>query len=169
MDVGILLVSEPNAVPSSDNWFSSKDGNAAIFCDPNFTRRCQLIKQGLNFVAAGSKRFNSILDELSLVLSNRVDKLIIGGDFNAKVCLWGASHTDGRGRLISIWAAERDLRVANTGNKPTCVRVQGSSIVDLTWVSSDILPFTSNWQVEEEVESLSDHLFISFALSTSRQ
>lgn len=52
MDVGILLVSEPNAVPSSDNWFSSKDGNAAIFCDPNCTRRrCQLIKQGLNFVA----------------------------------------------------------------------------------------------------------------------
>ncbi|KMQ82502.1 reverse transcriptase [Lasius niger] len=78
------------------------------------------------------------------------------------------SHTDGRGRLISIWAAERDLRVANIGNSPTCVRAQGSSIVDLTWISSDILPFVNDWRVEEEVESLSDHLFISFALSTSR-
>ncbi|KMQ91209.1 gag-pol polyprotein [Lasius niger] len=115
---------------------------------------------GLCF-SMGLRDFNSILDDLSLALSNRVDKLIIGGDFNAKACLWGASHTDGRGRLTSIWAAERDLRVANVGNRPTCIRAQGSSIVDLTWVSSDILPFIRNWQVEEETESLSDHLYIS--------
>ncbi|KMQ84870.1 reverse transcriptase, partial [Lasius niger] len=184
-DVGVLLVSEPYSVPGSDNWFASRDGLAAIYCDANFTRRrCLLVKQGRNFVAVGCgdylfisvyvsprlglRDFNSILDEISLVLSNRVDKLVIGGDFNAKACLWGALRTDGRGRLISIWAAERDLRVANTGNRPTCVRAQGTSIVDITWVSSDILPFVKDWRVEEELESLSDHLFIAFALSTSR-
>ncbi|KMQ88952.1 reverse transcriptase [Lasius niger] len=184
-DVGVLLVSEPYSVPGSDNWFASGDGLASIYCDANFTRRrCLLVKQGRNFVAVGCgdylfisvyvsprlglRDFNSILDEISLVLSNRVDRLVIEGDFNAKACLWGASRTNGRGRLMSIWAAERDLRLANIGNNPTCVRAQGSSIVDITWVSSDILPFVKDWRVEEEIESLSDHLFIAFALSTSR-
>ncbi|KAL6416661.1 hypothetical protein ACFW04_013267 [Cataglyphis niger] len=54
----------------------------------------------------------------------------------------------------------------NQGDKPTCVRPQGSSIVDLTWTSPDLIRFVRNWRVEGEVESLSDHLYISFELST---
>lgn len=92
-DAGLLLVSEPNTVPRSDNWFSSKNKKTAIYCDLNLTRmRCQLVKQGLNFVVVqcgpylimsvyispslGLRDFNSILDEFSLVLSGRVGKLI---------------------------------------------------------------------------------------------
>ncbi|KMQ82644.1 reverse transcriptase [Lasius niger] len=94
--------------------------------------------------------------------------LIVGGDFNAKSVLWGARNTDGRGRLLASWAAERDLRVANVGNRPTCVRPQETSVVDITWVSPDLLPFIGDWRVEEGIESLSDHLYISFSLGTTQ-
>ncbi|EFN65109.1 hypothetical protein EAG_13721, partial [Camponotus floridanus] len=72
-------------------------------------------------------------------------------DFNAKSPLWGANSLDGRGVLLSGWAAERDLRIVNVGNIPTCVRPQGgTSIVDLTWSSPDILLLIDEWRVMED-------------------
>lgn len=106
--------------------------------------------------------FNNLLDELSDALSYRVNKIIFGGDFNAKANLWGSNSTDKKEFLLTKWAAERDLRIANLGEKPTCVRPQGSSIVDLTWVSPDLVQCIRDWRVEDEVESLSDHLYIVF-------
>lgn len=97
-------------------------------------------------------------------LSYRVDKVILGGDFNAKASLWGFRLTNKKGTLLIKWTVEKDLRIVNVGNKPTCVRPQGSSIVDLTWASPDLVPYIRNWQVEEEVESLSDHLYITFSI-----
>lgn len=108
----------------------SGDGKAAIYCDLNLLRmRCQLAKRGLRFVAIycgpylivstyvtpsiGLRDFNTFLDELSGALIDRADKIIIGGDFNAKSCLWGSRNNDRRGMLLSSWAAERDLRTAN--------------------------------------------------------
>lgn len=146
--------------------------------------RCRLARQDAKYIAIycrsylmvsvyissniGIRDFNNALDELSGALSNRVDKLIIGGDFNAKSFLWGSQRTDGRGLLLTRWAAERDLRIVNVGNTPTCVRPQGLSIIDITWTSPDLLSFIRDWRVEEEIESLSDHLYISFVLSTAR-
>ncbi|KMQ95342.1 reverse transcriptase [Lasius niger] len=54
----------------------------------------------------------------------------------------------------------------NVGLTPTCVRPQGSSIVDLTWASPDTMSFIEEWKVREDLESLSDHLYISFKLRT---
>ncbi|XP_029673046.1 uncharacterized protein LOC115241425 [Formica exsecta] len=114
------------------------------------------------------REFNSILDELTVVLSHRTNKIIIGGDFNAKASLWNAGSTDGRGLLLTRWAAERDLRILNTGNAPTCVRPQGKSIIDLTWTSPDLLRLVRKWRVREDVESLSDHLYIEYDIHTDR-
>lgn len=116
----------------------------------------------------GLREFNVFLDELSEAISSRVDKIICEGDFNAKASLWGASSTDGRGLLLTRWAAERDLRIANVGNDSTCVRPQGNSIVDLTWVSPDLLSLVQEWCVRGDLESLSDHLYISFVVSCER-
>ncbi|KMQ91114.1 gag-pol polyprotein [Lasius niger] len=143
---------------------ASANGKAAIFCDLNLIRiKCRLAKQGRRYVAVycgpylmvsvyvspslDLRDFNTTLDKLSDVFS-RVDKLIIGGDFNAKFCLWGSQLTDGNPYLT------------------TCS--QGSSIVDVTWISLDLLPIVKNWRVEEGKESLSDYLYISFILSTTR-
>ncbi|XP_070162482.1 uncharacterized protein [Polyergus mexicanus] len=182
---GLLLISELNRTSNNDNWFISPEGNAAVFVDPQRIKfRCSLAGVGTNFVAISCgpyfvvsvyvppslrlREFNSVLDEISVVLSSRSNKIIIAGDFNAKANLWGASANDGRGLLLTRWAAERDLRIANTGDSPTCVRPQGSSIVDLTWVSPDLFPSIGDWCVRDELESLSDHLYISFSVGTSR-
>lgn len=64
------------------------------------------------------------------------------------------------------WAAAYDLRIANVGNSPTCVRVQGQSIIDLTWTTSDTTGLISDWSVREELETLSDHVYITFAVGS---
>lgn len=178
----MLLISEPNYVPSTDNWYTSLDRKAAIFIDPNRAReRCEIAHIGSKFVAINYGAylvisiyaspsldlitFNSLLDELSETISHRTNKIIIGGDFNAKAGLWGMKFTDKKGLNLTRWAAERDLRIVNCGDRPTCVRPQGSSIVDLTWISPDLGRFIRNWKVEENIESLSDHLYISYELS----
>ncbi|XP_070162499.1 uncharacterized protein [Polyergus mexicanus] len=136
MDIELLLVSEPNFIPDTDNWFMSDDRNAAIFVE--------LSNVGMRL---GLREFNNLLDELSALLSYQVNKIILGGDFNAKADLWGSRTTDGRGRLLIKWAAERDLRIMNIGNTPTCVRPQGSSIVDITWASPDLTQLIRDWML----------------------
>lgn len=114
------------------------------------------------------REFNSILDELAALLVQPTNKIIVAGDFNAKASLWNARLTDKRGLLLSRWAAERDLRILNVGAAPTCIRTQGSSVIDLTWASSDLLQLVGGWRVKEDLESLSDHLYIEFDICTDR-
>lgn len=138
LEVGLLLVSEPSRIVNSDKWFVSKDNSAAIYYDMSFLKlRCRLAKQGSRFVAVycdpylvisvyispndGLFEYNLFLDELSGVLSSRVDKVIIAGDINAKDSLWGSRINNNKGLLVIRWAAERDLRIINFGNAPTCV------------------------------------------------
>lgn len=184
-EVNVLLISEPNYIPTTTNWYASKNNKAPIYIDPSRLKfNCKVIRAGSQFIAIHYgpylvvsiyappslklREFNNLLDELSEALSHRVSKIILGGDFNSKSSLWGSNITDRRGVLLSRWAGERDLRVANIGENPTCVRPQGTSIVDLTWVSSDLIHLVKNWKVEEDIESLSDHLYISFDIDTGK-
>ncbi|XP_070162507.1 uncharacterized protein [Polyergus mexicanus] len=177
----VLLISESSYIPRSANWFRSLDDAAAIFINTNLMKyRCQLACAGPGFVAVlcgsfllisiyfspnlGLRQFNDLLNELSRPLLIRMDKTIICGDFNAKADIWGSSSTDGKGRLLVRWAAERDLRISNRGEIPTCVRPQGNSIIDLTWISFDLTRFIKDWKVREDIESMSDHNYITFDL-----
>lgn len=63
------------------------------------------------------------------------------------------------------WAAQFDFRLANVGSCPTCVRLQGSSIIDLTWVSPGLIRRVWEWRVRQDILSLSDHLYITFCVS----
>ncbi|KMQ85315.1 reverse transcriptase [Lasius niger] len=182
---GLLIISEPCNIASSDKWFTSLDNSSAIYVDPDLINfRCRLETRGDKFVAVrcgpylitsvyispnlNLQEFDSFLSDLSVMLSSRTDKVIVAGDFNAKAGLWGSNVTNQRGLQVVRWAAERDLRIINEGVVPTCVRPQGSSIVDLTWSSPDLQPLITNWQVRESMEWLSDHVCISFDISTSR-
>ncbi|KMQ85745.1 type-1 retrotransposable element r1dm [Lasius niger] len=76
------------------------------------------------------------------ILGSRV---VICKDFNAKSVHWGSVYTNWRGDKVEEWAAEHDLRLVNTGSVPTCVRPQGTSIVDLTWSTLDIIGGIGQW------------------------
>lgn len=184
-DASILLVSEPNHIPDSGNWYGSTVKSSAIFIDPLRIKHYSCpAKEGSRFVAVycgpyllisiyvsprvNARDFNGTLDELSAFLADRTDKIILAGDFNAKASLWSSGTTDRKGLLLSRWAAERDFRILNHGNIPTCVRPQGNSTTDLTWVSSDLYQLTQGWRVRDDWESLSDHLFIEFDIRLDR-
>lgn len=90
-------------------------------------------------------------------------KTIICGDFNCRSSVWGSSNTNRKGTILAEWMAEQGMALANVGNRPTCVRPQGSSIVDLTWTSQDLAGRIHNWRVLDG-ENMSDHRYVFFHL-----
>lgn len=111
-----------------------------------------------------TKIFEDILENINNCVHAHSGPFIIGGDFNAYSALWGSSITNRRGALIERWAASHDFRLLNKYGVFTCIRSQGSSIVDLTWASYGLLARISNWRVREDIEPLSDHLYINFEI-----
>lgn len=178
--IGICIISEPSKI--ADTWFSSQNGLAAIYHKQEFlAHRCTLFKKGINYVAikCGGIIFASVyispnvdigayrdfLDELDdlIALCNGGD-LVLGGDFNSHATTWGSNNTDARGLLLENWAAGYDLRLINSGTAPTCIRPQGDSIIDITWVTADLIRHVTGWCVRQDLESLSDHQCITFGI-----
>lgn len=78
--------------------------------------------------------------------------------------MWGSAAFNWRGRLLEDWIAERDLCVVNIGSTPTCVRPQGSSVIDITISSPELFSRIVSWKVLEEVTSLSDHCYVYYEI-----
>ncbi|XP_029172845.1 uncharacterized protein LOC114941855 [Nylanderia fulva] len=106
--------------------------------------------------------FDAFIDNLDGIIKQIRSRIIICGDFNAKSHLWGSKTTDKRGRLIDLLASSNGLSLVNIGDLPTCIRPQGSSVIDLTWASHDMLSNICDWKVRNDMESLSDHVYITF-------
>lgn len=62
--------------------------------------------------------------------------------------------------------AETDLVLVNDFCRPTFIRENYSSVLDLTMVTPGLYKFTTGWQVLEE-EPLSDHKYIMFGIKSS--
>lgn len=183
--IGVSIVSEPYLIPTDNSWISNARGTCAIHWNYHNTDSFgTLFDKGRYCVAVESREFNVIacyispnaddakysrflneIDSMYVKLKSR--RTIIAGDFNAKDKMWGARVTDSRGEKITRWAASRDLRLLNEGSTPTCVRHQGSSIVDLTWSTADIHSRINDWKVLEDF-TFSDHMYISFQLHMGR-
>ncbi|KMQ93365.1 hypothetical protein RF55_6537 [Lasius niger] len=65
--------------------------------------------------------------------------------------------------LIGVITAAK-LATNCRGSVPTCVREQGSSIVDITMGSSEVARMIGDWRVDDGAESLSDHRYVKFSL-----
>lgn len=177
LDIDMCAITEPAWIPYGPEWFSSGDCKSLIYIIPEHnclinSEKYFVAAKGASFTFVSSYRspnvtiaeFLRLLDALSkLIIKTR--KLIVTGDFNAHAKQWGATNTDRRGNLLTNWTATMDLRLANVGSEPTRIRPQGLFIVDLTWITSDLLTRVTNWKVRNDLESLSDHLYISFQVS----
>ena len=58
--------------------------------------------------------------------------VIVAGDFNAKAVEWGSPFEDRRGALLTEWINEARMVVLNQGNRPTFIRNDQKSYIDLT-------------------------------------
>lgn len=94
------------------------------------------------------------------------DKVLLGGDFNAKSPWWGCSEMDARGVKIAEFMAQWDLYVVNEGNTPTFCATrkesQYKSIVDVTLCTSNLLYMIHGWQVDPDLVTLSDHRALKY-------
>lgn len=182
-DVGLSISEPPGNVAESDCWFISKDNLVAVLWNVECSgdKMCKKTRSRKGFVVVkfgeinviscyispniSTVIFENILDDLSNSLKTLTGPVLIGGDFNSKSRLWGSSRTERRGTLLESFSASFDLRLLNQYGVPTCVRPQGVSVVDLTWVTPSFLGLTQNWIVRDDLESLSDHLYIDFRIT----
>ncbi|KMQ86483.1 reverse transcriptase [Lasius niger] len=180
LNAGICAISEPRHVPDNPFWHCSTNRQAAVFWRPaGVTKTCSLIHRAQDFVVirygeisiiscyispnANRGDFLNFLDDLGVAIRGLDGRTIICGDYNSKSTLWGSPYTNARGESIEEWA-ENDLRLINTGTQPTCVRPQGSSIIDLTWSTADVSSYIKDWKVLTDLETLSDHEYISMMI-----
>jgi len=147
---GVMCIAElPLAIFSDASWFVCRSGLVAIFWFPlHCDMICILMHMGRDFVAVkyspvyivsvyispnkDTGYFLTSLDELRDFYLAIEGPVILCGDFNARSPLWGDFKCNYRGDILEEWSAELDLRLCNDGEQFTCVRLQGSSIVDLT-------------------------------------
>lgn len=170
----MALVTEPNKIPSG-NWLGETCGVAAICW--NKDEPCALAGRGKGYVAA--ERGNFILvsmycspnarkiefEKLIEDIENNIlskykgKKVILGGDLNARARAWDRKYNF-RGHLLEEWAANNELTLMNDGKADTCVRAQGSSMVDVTLGTEAAMKVFESWSVDEYTETLSDYKYI---------
>jgi hypothetical protein len=107
------------------------------------------------------KNFNK-LDELMALTPN--GKLLIGADTNSRSKTWHDVTTNARGKKLEDILASSDLHIINEDSeRRTFQNNKGSSNIDLTMVSSNLLTDVSEWEISTE-ESLSDHNNLKYKL-----
>lgn len=178
--ISIAIIAEPPFVADNTHWLSSTNQLAAIYWRPNISVTPRLIARSRGVIAVKlgeisvvscyispnvpRGEFLEFVDELSDVLNLTMNKTLVGGDFNAKSVMWGSTYSNERGNTIEDWAAEQDLRLLNTGAEPTCLRAQGTSIVDLSWATPNLAQMVTKWEVLD-ITTLSDHAYIKIEIA----
>ena len=99
--------------------------------------------------------FERILDRIVEDAKNR-SPAAIAGDFNTSAVEWGSKETKKRGQTLLEAFLVLDLVLLNDGEKPTSIRGETSSMIDLTFVSSGLLKGITCWKVSDTC-TLSDH------------
>ncbi|XP_041989124.1 uncharacterized protein LOC121740461 [Aricia agestis] len=184
IDVGVIA--EPYRILPRGDWLGDADSTVALVFGPKIVPpSSRSTTRGHGYVVADLgaltvvgvyfspnrpiAEFGAFLLRLTTFVSGAANPVVVAGDFNAKSTRWGSPATDARGRAMADWLATTGLVVANRGAVSTCVRWQGESIVDLTLVSPSIARRMSGWRVLEEVETLSDHLYIGFDIASTSE
>ncbi|CAK9820186.1 Putative 115 kDa protein in type-1 retrotransposable element R1DM [Anthophora quadrimaculata] len=185
--VSLAMAAEPYHVPDHPSWFGDVACSVAITAvgvpgAPPIT----LLERGRGFLAVAwgeyavvgcyappsrsFSEFEGYLGEVGYCIRRYLPRpVLVLGDFNAHATAWASPRTDARGGALLDWAAELELRLVNRGSVATCVRSRGSSIVDITWASPAAVRRVAGWRVAEEMETLSDHRYIVYNVSSAAE
>lgn len=176
-EIDITCIAEPHSILENYQWIGMKGGTAAVLWNPNsYKGNIKTIVLNKNYVIIQAddiivisvyispniniKQVEDIIDKLTIdIIEATNKKMIICGDFNAHSYTWGSRKESARGKLLNEWMASMNLETINRGIEPTCVRVQGSSIVDITMITTRLNECIKTWKIEER-ETLSDHKYI---------
>ncbi|KAJ2939998.1 hypothetical protein O0L34_g14030 [Tuta absoluta] len=124
-----------------------------------------------SFYFEPDKPIKQYLDQLTTIAGTIKQKLIIGGDANAKSTWWGSTEIDHEGEDMAGTLHELDLQILNKGDTPTFDTVRGgklfTSFVDVTACTTDLLDLVEDWTVIVNLTS-SDHNGIAFTVNVRK-
>lgn len=106
--------------------------------------------------------FEEVVDRLVGDAKDR-SPIAIAGDFNAWAVEWGSKETKKRGQVLLEAFSALDITLLNDGDKPTFVRGEASSMIDLTFISSGLAKGSTCWKVTD-ICTQSDHCAIIWSV-----
>lgn len=183
--IEMAVVAEPYFVPPRDNWVGDVDGLVVIVSSGvTGIPPPVVVARGRGYVAVEWREtiligvyfspnrslveFETFLDGVGALIGQTLPRpALLVGDLNAKSLAWGSPATDARGEFLEEWVTMTGLSVLNRGSVNTCVRWNGGSIVDVSFAAPSVARRVQNWRVVDDVETLSDHRYVRFDVSTS--
>lgn len=182
------IVSEPYLKNSTGRWVVAQNGTSAVWVKDASEAKLITVEvdgavcveyRGVRFLStyfsgnAPEEEYRDYIAGIVPLLQKR-RKLIVAGDLNAKSTLWGEGGGKNRKERERVETTEefitvQELVVANRGTASTCVRHNGSSIVDVTLASEDVK--IENWAVlgGKYKHTGSDHKLIGFTVASAEQ
>lgn len=176
----VALISEPYRHLAGQPWETDRTAKAAIWSCGKlpFQRVVNGTEAGFVEAKVDGIHFYSCYAPPSLSLAEFMDFLhrltkdakqhfpvAIAGDFNSWAVDWGSKETNARGEALLEAMAALDVVLLNSGDKPTFIRGEATSIVDLTFVSGCLAKGNCSWQVMDTYTA-SDHCAIIWTIST---
>ena len=158
------LIAAPRCLKAwSMDSLSDRD-NTTILLEDNTKRQILIVSSYLDIT--NGDVIGNVLEKI--IEFSRVEKIpiIIGMDSNSHSTLWGCDVNNSRGDKLEEWIIQSNLSIVNSGNEKTYVAPTGSSIIDITLISSEMLPLVKNWRVDLE-HNFSDHRKIIYRVDFS--
>ena len=110
------------------------------------------------------------LNKIDKVMNiTRGGKILIATDTNSRSKTWHDHSTNSRGKKLEEQLAATQLHIINEySERSTFNNTRGASNTDLTITNNNLLKHVLGWEISEE-DSLTDHNYIKFKISTKRE
>jgi hypothetical protein len=114
-------------------------------------------------------QIESNLNKINEILKlTKGGKALIAADTNARSKTWHDHCTNARGKKLKEFLVATHLHIINEhSERNTFSNTRGVSNIDLTITNNNLLKHFLDWEISEE-ESLADHNYIKFKLSTKK-
>jgi hypothetical protein len=97
---------------------------------------------------------------------NFPERTILAGDFNSDHMWWNLkAKRNLRHEKLFTLLEQNDFDLLNKEDTPTHHNNNGSLVLDLTFSTTDVTPRISNWTVDEDNQTSSDHEVIHFEIT----
>ncbi|KAG5894308.1 hypothetical protein JTB14_015548 [Gonioctena quinquepunctata] len=183
-DVDILVVGEPNRkIAQNTQWIKDKRADVGILF---LNKRLEVVEASSaeGYIRVSLKKChifccyispNICFDEFKRQVDKMMEDVrihsgekIIMGDINAKSPMWGSPTCDKRGEYWCEWMSTLNLNTLNDGKKPTFVRRDTESYIDITCSTQNIQKSITDWEILD-CETLTEHQYICFSITTKNK
>lgn len=183
VNADILIISEqPRGPADDDRSLSDLDNTAQLVMTRSAATFLSKVTRGRYHVGAAVygiavfscylpptlsvTQFTEALEELARDCDRfPPSDLLIAGDFNAEVNVWGSARTDNKGTILEEFAAGLDLLVGNVGDTLTFQAGARQSVIDFTLSRFTGGRSLTGWRVDESMFTGSDHLCIRYTIN----